>query len=74
MKKDLALPNDLPEGFVFTDPAGLTETQANEALQSGLANRMTDPDERSLSGILARHFFTLFNLLNFSLALCLLLV
>ncbi len=74
MKKDLALPNDLPEGFVFTDPAGMTDAQAAEALQAGSANRMTDPDNRSLPRILVRHLFTLFNLLNFSLALCLLLV
>ena len=74
MKKDLTLPNELPEGFIFTDPQGLTSAQAAEAQQNGLVNRMTDPDQRSLSGILVRHLFTLFNLLNFSLALCLLLV
>ena len=74
MKKDLALPNELPEGFVFTDPDGLTEAQADAALQAGGSNRMTDPDQRPLSAILVRHLFTLFNLLNFSLAACLLLV
>ena len=74
MKNDLTLPVELPEGFVFTDPDGLTDIQASEAQQAGLANRMTDPDQRSLSGILFRHLFTLFNLLNFSLAVCLLLV
>ena len=74
MRKDLALPNELPEGFVFTDPSGLTNAQAEEALHSGLANQMTDPDQRPLSRILIRHLFTLFNLLNFSLAVCLLLV
>ena len=74
MKKDLALPSELPEGFVFTGPAGLTSSQADDAMQSGHANRMTDPDRLTLSGILVRHLFTLFNLLNFSLAVCLLLV
>ena len=74
MKKELALPTELPEGFTYTDPAGLTTDQAEEALRNGLGNRMTDPDQRSLSGILVRHLFTLFNLLNFSLAACLLLV
>ena len=74
MKKDLALPAELPEGFVFTDPAGLTSAQAEEAISAGLANRMTDPDRHSLSRILVRHLFTLFNLLNFGLAACLLLV
>ncbi|MBR3334950.1 MAG: HAD-IC family P-type ATPase [Clostridia bacterium] len=74
MRKDLALPNELPEGFVFTDPSGLTSAQTEEAQQAGLTNRMTDPDQRSLSKILVRHLFTQFNLLNFSLAICLLLV
>ena len=74
MKNELALPTELPEQFTFTDPSGLTEEQALEAHQAGLDNRMADPDERSLSGILVRHLFTLFNLLNFSLAVCLLLV
>lgn len=74
MKNDLALPNELPEGFLFTDPSGLTAVQAEEALKAGHANRMTDPDQRPLLRILVRHLFTLFNLLNFSLALCLLLV
>ena len=27
MKKDLALPAELPDSFVFTDPAGLTDEQ-----------------------------------------------
>ncbi len=74
MRKDLALPVELPEGFVFTDPSGLTDAMAAEAQQAGLANRITDPDRRPLSGILVRHLFTLFNLLNFGLAVCLLLV
>lgn len=74
MKNDLALPNELPEGFLFTDPSGLTAVQAEQALEAGYANRMTDPDQRPLPRILVRHLFTLFNLLNFSLALCLLLV
>ena len=74
MKKDLALPCELPESFVFTDSAGLTAEQAEKALQEGAGNSMTDPDRSSLPRILVKHLFTLFNLLNFSLALCLLLV
>ncbi len=74
MRKDLALPDELPEGFLFTDPSGLTAAQTDAAIQAGNANRMTDPDRRPLSRILVRHLFTLFNLLNFSLAACLLLV
>ncbi|MCR5565719.1 MAG: HAD-IC family P-type ATPase [Clostridiales bacterium] len=74
MRKDLALPDKLPDGFLFTDPSGLTAAQAEEAIQAGYANRMADPDRRPLSRILVRHLFTFFNLLNFSLAACLLLV
>ena len=74
MKKDLALPAELPDSFVFTDPAGLTDEQAEKAVREGYSNRMTDPDQKSLPRILVKHLFTLFNLLNFSLAFCLLLV
>lgn len=74
MAKDLSLPSDFPENFVFTDPEGLTEEAAAEKTAAGLANRMTVSDEKPLSRILADHIFTLFNLLNYSLALCLLLV
>ena len=74
MKKDLTLPCELPAGFTFTDPSGLTAAQAEKKVQSGRANRMTDPDSLSLPRILLNHTLTLFNLLNLSLALCLLLV
>lgn len=74
MRKDLSLPVDFPEGFVFTDPSGLTSAQAEEALREGGANCMADPDRKSIPRILRDHLFTLFNLLNFALALCLLLV
>ena len=74
MNRNLELPGELPEGFVFTDPAGLTAAQAEDRLRSGSGNRMTDPDRKSLAHILSDHLFTLFNLLNFALAACLLLV
>ena len=74
MKKDLTLPCELPAGFAFTDPSGLTAAQAEEKIQSGHANRMADPDNLSLPRILLNHTLTLFNLLNLALALCLVLV
>ena len=74
MRKDLTLPSELPEGFTFTDPSGLTAAQAAQVKEAGFSNQMADLDRRPLSRILMRHIFTLFNLLNFSLALCLLLV
>ena len=74
MRKDLTLPCELPEGFSFTEPSGLTSSQAEEALRAGGGNRMADPDQKPLSRILRDHLLTLFNLLNFSLAFCLFLV
>ena len=74
MSKDLTLPCELPEDFSFTEPTGLTSAQAEESLRSGRGNRMADPDQKPLSRILRDHLLTLFNLLNFSLALCLFLV
>ena len=74
MKKELSLPGDFPEGFRFTEVTGLTEEQAAERLASGQGNRMSVKDEKPLSAIISDHLFTLFNLLNFALGLCLLLV
>ena len=74
MKQDLTLPHDLPEAFVYTSPAGLSAAQAEELQREGCANRMSDTGGKPLSRILSDHLFTLFNLLNFSLALCLFLV
>ena len=74
MKKDLSLPSDLPEDFVFTEVSGLSSAEAEERAASGLANRMTVSDEKTVPQILCSHLFTLFNLLNFALGLCLLLV
>ena len=74
MHQDLTLPDKLPEGFIFTDPAGLTDAQAEQLRLEGAGNRINDPDRKSLPRILREHTFTLFNGLNFSLALCLLLV
>ena len=74
MKRDLTLPSELPENFEFTDPSGLDSAEAEERLSLGLGNKMTDPDQKTLPRILLNHLLTLFNLLNFSLALCLLLV
>ena len=74
MKKDLTLPSELPENFEFTDPSGLDSAEAEERLSLGLGNKMTDPDQKTLPRILLNHLLTLFNLLNFSLALCLQLV
>lgn len=74
MKKDLTLPSELPEGFVFTDVTGLTTAEAEKQAAEGFANRMTASGEKTIPQILYSHVFTLFNLLNIALGVCLLLV
>lgn len=72
--KNLEFPTELPQDFIYTESTGLTSAQAEERKLAGLANKMTFSDEKPLSKIFADNFFTLFNFLNFALALCLLLV
>ena len=74
MKKDLTLPSELPDDFVFTEVSGLTSAEAEKNSASGLSNRMSSTGEKTIPQILFSHVFTLFNLLNFALGLCLLLV
>ncbi len=74
MKKDLTLPSELPDDFVFTETTGLTSAEAEKKAASGLSNRMSSTGEKTIPQILFSHVFTLFNLLNFALGLCLLLV
>jgi cation-transporting ATPase E len=74
MKKDLTLPSELPDDFVFTEVSGLTSAEAEKKAASGLSNRMSSTGEKTIPQILFSHVFTLFNLLNFALGLCLLLV
>ena len=74
MKKDLTLPSELPDDFVFTETTGLTSAEVEKKAASGLSNRMSSTGEKTIPQILFSHVFTLFNLLNFALGLCLLLV
>ncbi len=74
MKKNLSLPCELPPDFVFTETSGLTCDQVEKARADGLSNVMSFQEEKPLSRILKDNLFTLFNLLNFALGLCLLLV
>ena len=74
MQKDLTLPSELPEGFQFTETTGLSKEEVQKRTAAGLNNRLTVSDEKTIPQILWSHVFTLFNLLNFALGLCLLLV
>ncbi len=74
MKNNLQLPSDLPEGFQYTPPEGLTEEEAVSRAAAGESNRPPEADEKSTAQILRGHLLTLFNLLNFALAGCLIAV
>ena len=74
METKLSLPDKLPEGFQYTGPEGLTDEQAEERARDGLDNAMDQDQGKSLKQILFDNVFTLFNFLNFGLAVCLFLV
>lgn len=54
-----------------TRPSGLTAEEVAEKTANGKSNRSTSSDEKSTGRILADNILTLFNLLNFILAVCL---
>ena len=57
-----------------TPPEGLTSEEAKKRAAAGQSNRQTAEQGKSVPRIIADNLFTLFNLLNFALALCLALV
>ena len=72
--RELVIPAGLPEDFVPTPEGGLTRQEAEKRLAGGLGNRQTAEPGKSVGQIVAQNLFTLFNLLNFALAICLALV
>ena len=70
----LRIPDGIPEDFVRTPPEGLTAAEAQRRAAAGEDNRAPDTAQRSVPQIIAANLFTFFNLLNFALAACLLLV
>ena len=74
MESRLSLPEKWPEDFQYTDESGLTEEQAEELLRRGLGSELPEGDVKSVKKIFIDNFFTLFNMLNFALAICLFLV
>lgn len=71
---ELRIPVGLPADFVPTESGGLTAAQAARRAETGQANRQTRDSGKSTGQIVAENLFTLFNLLNFALAICLALV
>ena len=74
MEEKLALPDKWPDDFEYTDEQGLTDEQAEELRRRGFGSDLPEGDVKSFRRILFDNFFTLFNMLNFALAICLLLV
>ena len=71
---ELRIPVGLPADFVPAESGGLTAAQAARRAEAGQANRQTRDPGKSTGQIVAENLFTLFNLLNFALAICLALV
>ena len=70
----ILLPPTVPEDAARTPPAGLDAAEVLRRQQQGQDNRQTAEAGKSVARIFADNLFTLFNLLNLALALCLALV
>ncbi len=74
MAERLQIPSGTPENYVPTPDIGLTTDEVTTRQRDGLSNKVKADSGKSVWQILMSNFFTLFNLLNFALAACLLLV
>lgn len=74
MQEQLKIPAGQPENFVPTRPSGLTGQEVKARREAGLDNKVKADPGKSVWRILASNFLSLFNLLNFALAICLALV
>ena len=70
----LKLPVGLPDDYIPTAEGGLSAAEAEARLREGQSNRQTAQPGKTVPQIIGENLFTLFNLLNFALALCLALV
>ena len=74
MEQKLQLPTELPEDHSPTAETGLTEEEAAKRLAAGQGNAMKQETGKTVPEIIFGNLFSFFNLLNFGLAFCLLLV
>lgn len=72
--RSLTLPTALPADFQPTPDSGLSAADVHALQEAGKANRQTAEPGKTVPQIVGENLFTLFNLLNFALALCLALV
>ena len=69
MESRLSLPDKWPEDFEYTDEQGLTDERAAELAAQGLGSALPEADVKPFRTILRDNLFTLFNMLNFALAI-----
>ena len=74
MEEKLAIPTSLPDDFTPTPPEGLSPAEAQKRADAGLHIRAKTDPGKTVGQIIADNLFTLFNLLNVVLALCLVFV
>lgn len=73
-QNELTLPDTLPDDFIPTPESGLSLEEVQRRTDAGEDNRCKAQPGKSALQIVASNLFTLFNLLNGVLALCLALV
>ena len=73
-KVSLRLPSELPAGFAVTASGGLSAAEAARRKENGQANVIHGETGKPIRRIITDNVFSFFNLLNFGLAACLLLV
>lgn len=74
MNNELQLPVELPDHFEYTGAEGLSSAEAERRLNGGQGNRVSEDQGKTLREILRSNILNFFNILNFALGLCLLLV
>lgn len=74
MEERLAIPTAIPDDFTETPQQGLTPEEAQKRTEAGLHNRSKTDPGKTVWQIISDNLFTLFNLLNVALALCLVFV
>lgn len=70
----LCIPTAPAEDVVRTPQCGLSSEEAAKRLKAGDGNARAEDEYKTVFWIIADNLFTLFNLLNFALAFCLMLV
>ncbi len=74
VREHLTIPSGRPEGWTPTPGGGLSRAEAERRAEAGESNRCRVQPGKNVFQILAGNLFTLFNLLNAALAVCLALV